>query len=124
MPIRNKSGQATVEFAIAAFLLVFISTFLLEFAPVLLTNLKLQSEARLDAGIAALTDEEQSASPSVLSEYPSSTMESRLVPGFAIKPFVFTLSLGGKTLLKERGKVHEEVHLPPVGGFNPPGGMQ
>ena len=118
----NRSGQAAVEFAIAVFLLVFIVSFLLEFAPVLLANLRLQSEARTDAGIAALSDGEISPSSQTVSQYPSSGPASRLVPGFAVKPFMFTLSLGGDILVREEGKIHEEVHLPPVGGFEPPGG--
>jgi hypothetical protein len=121
---KSSSGQATVEFAIAAFLLVFIASFLLEFAPVLLANLRLQSEARLDAGIASLSDIESAPESSIVSQYPSSAPNSRLVPGFALKPFMFTLFLGGEVLVQEEGKVHEEIHLPPIGGFNPSGGVQ
>lgn len=121
---KTSSGQAAVEFAIAAFLLVAIASFLLEFAPVLLANLRLQSEARLDAGIAALSDNEIAPAPSSIWQYPSSSHSSRLIPGFALKPFLFTISLGGEILLQEEGKVHEEVHLPPIGGFTPSGGIQ
>jgi hypothetical protein len=121
---KSSSGQAAVEFAIGAFLLVFIASFILEFAPVLLANLRLQSEARTDAGIAALSDAETAPKPLILSEYPSTSLGTRLIPGFAVKPFTFTLYLGGESLLQDEGKVQEEVHIAPVGGFDPPGGVR
>jgi hypothetical protein len=50
----SKSGQAAIEFAIGVCCLAFILSVLIGYASVYLKNIQLQSEARCDAGIAAL----------------------------------------------------------------------
>ena len=50
----SKRGQAAIEFAIGVCCLAFILSVLIGYAPVYFKNIQLQSEARCDAGIAAL----------------------------------------------------------------------
>lgn len=51
---RSRHGQAAIEFAIGVFVFSLILGALIGFAPLYLTNIALQSEARCDAGISAL----------------------------------------------------------------------
>ena len=114
------SGQAAIEFAIGVFLFAFIFSFILEFAPVLLENLKLQSEARTNAGISALRTADFSSGASEIASFPSYAPSENTIPGFAIKPFHFTFSLAGEPLVSEEGTVKEEIFLPTLGGFPVP----
>ena len=50
----STAGQAAIEFAIAAFIFVLVLSALTGFAAVFLKNIEMLSEARTDAGIAAL----------------------------------------------------------------------
>lgn len=124
------SGQAAIEFAIGVFLFAFIFSFILEFAPVLLESLRLQSEARTNAGITALRTADFSSTANDIASFPSYTPSENTIPGFAIKPFHFTLSLAGEPLISEQGTVKEEIFLPTLGGFpvqsfsTTPGGAQ
>ena len=58
--MRTKAGQAAIEFAIAAFVLVLVMTSIIGFSRVFLKNIEMISEARTDAGIAALSSDEGS----------------------------------------------------------------
>ena len=58
----STSGQAAIEFAIAAFIFVLVLSALTGFAAVFLKNIEMLSEARTDAGIAALGATEGSKS--------------------------------------------------------------
>lgn len=51
---RARRGQAAVEFAICAFVFALVVSALVGFAPVFLKNVAMLSDARTDAGIAAL----------------------------------------------------------------------
>lgn len=53
-------GQAAVEFAMGLFIFVLILSALVGFAPLFLRNTELQSDARCDAGLAALNASEGS----------------------------------------------------------------
>ena len=57
---RSCCGQAAIEFAIGVFIFTLILTALIGFAPVFLKNIELQSEARCDAGISAISSLEGS----------------------------------------------------------------
>ena len=51
---RHMRGQAAIEFAVGLFVFALILAALVGFAPLFLRNKQLQSDARCDAGIAAL----------------------------------------------------------------------
>lgn len=52
--MRTRSGQAAIEFAIAAFIFALVVSALTGFAAVFLKNIEMLSDARTDAGVAAL----------------------------------------------------------------------
>lgn len=52
--LRARRGQAAIEFAICVFVFALVVSALIGFAPVFLKNIAMLSDARADAGIAAL----------------------------------------------------------------------
>jgi len=130
----DRRGQAAVEFALGALLLAFILSFLLGLGPVLSTALDLGSDARSDAGLAALSatggpgygggaaepclralleDAETSLPPDTA--IPTHAVE--LIPGSASRPFSFYMAMPGMDTIRGKGRLGERLVLPPMGGL-------
>ena len=149
---RLRKGQAAIEFAIGVGIFAFIICALVEFAPVYILNIQLQSEARCDAGISALGSADGSenlggaaaftsrAHPTVeadpwaypIKNLPQETRFSdwcgdavstgRLIPGGRKKDFHIRMIFDSKIILDDDGFLSEELYMPAMGGLKTVGG--